>query len=101
VVVLLPQFSEPLRMGGLTPHIQIVARVLERKCRAFETADCRRNLCVRHIAARVIFPAEREEASMGASFLLPRLVQRQEITAGGASRRHRSRMFSALTSFRD
>jgi hypothetical protein len=82
------------------PHIQIVARVLEQKCRAFEAADCPRNWCVRHIAPRVILPAEREEASTGASFLLSRLVQRQEITAGGASRCYRSRMFSAVTSFR-
>jgi hypothetical protein len=65
------------------PYIQIVERVREWKTRAFETADGLRNVCICHIALRMILPVEREDPSMGASFLLPRLVQREEIADGG------------------
>jgi hypothetical protein len=55
--------------------MQIVERVIEWKSRAFETADGLRHLCVCDIAARVLLLIEREDTSMGAAVLLPRLVQ--------------------------
>lgn len=79
VVAVLPQFSKPLTTRRLAPHIQIVERIIEWKPRAFETANGLCNLCIRHIAPRIILSVEHKDTSMGASFLLPRLVQPQEI----------------------
>jgi hypothetical protein len=87
VVAVLPQVSKLFTTRRLAPHIQIVERVLEWKSRALETADGRRNLCVRHIAPRMILPVQREDTSRGASFLLPRLVQPKAIADIGRDHR--------------
>jgi hypothetical protein len=87
VVAVLPQVSKPFTTRRLAPHIQIVERVIEWKSLLLETADGLRTLCVRHIVPQMILPVEREDTSMGASFLLPRLVQPKEIADIGRDHR--------------
>jgi len=54
-------------------------RVLERKPCACEPANRACDLRIRHITLWIILPVEGQNASVVPSFLLPRLVQREEI----------------------
>src|SRR5919198_5193321 len=78
-IVVLQQFSGALTAGGLAPHIQIMERVLERKSCACEPANRACDLRIRHITLWIILPVEGQNASVVPSFLLPRLVQREEV----------------------
>ncbi len=56
-----------------------MAHVLERKFRVFEPADRSCDLRIRHLTLWIILPLEGKDASVAPAFLLPRLVQPEEI----------------------
>ena len=53
--------------------------VLERKSRVVEPADRSCDLRIHHLTLWIILPLEGKDASVAPSFLLPRLVQPEEI----------------------
>lgn len=70
---------QPLAVGRLAPHIQIVERVVYRESGAFESTDRLRHLGIGHIASRVILTVDAKDAGMLTSVLLPRLVHCEEV----------------------
>jgi hypothetical protein len=80
IIIEIRRFSECLTTRGITPHIEILKGILKGNACAFEMTDSSGNLAIGHVAPGIVLPVDGSNSGMGLSFLLPSLVQHEEIT---------------------